>query len=280
MMAEKIFAPVSFEIAPDTPATPTGRAGEPISAATGIDRAMIAVMNEIGAVGKTERNQQQGFAYRGIAQIYDAAHYAMAKHGVYMLPEVLECTQHERATAKGGVMFLTLMKVKYRFVAADGSARESVVYGEAMDSADKSTNKAMAAAHKYCITQSFCLPYSEMTDGDAETPEPIQPRAPVARMKETQPTAAKNAAERDANIAKPPTMQEWAAGFIDRIKAAESQEALAVLFNGASKGLAAIRKASPGLYTSIMAADDVRRGELRFPPDPMSGFDDKLPDFS
>ena len=248
----------------------------------GIDTAMIAVMNEIGAVGKTERNQQQGFAYRGIAQIYDAAHYAMAKHGVYMLPEVLECVQHERATAKGGVMFLTLMKVKYRFVAADGSTRESIVYGEAMDSADKSTNKAMAAAHKYCITQSFCLPYSEMADGDAETPEPIQPRAQVARTKETQPTAAlaKKAAEHNANIAKRPTMQEWGAGFIERIKAAPSQEALDVLFNGAAKGLAEVQKALPGLYASIIEADEKRRNGMRPPPDPMEGFDDKLPDFS
>lgn len=76
-----------------------------------------------------------------------------------------------------------------------------------------------------------------------------------------------------------PTMQEWAAGFIDRIKVADSQGALVALFNGASKGLASIQKASPELYASIMAADEVRRGDLQFPPDPMADFGDKLPDF-
>ncbi len=245
------------------------------SPSIGIDAAMIAVMKDIGAIGKNQISGKEGsaygFKYRGIADVYDAAHAAMIKHGIYMLPEVVSREREERQAKSGGAMIYTFLTVRYKFVARDGTFRECTVCGEGMDSGDKSSNKALAAAHKYAITQSFVTPYSEMIDGDADTPETT-----TKRMKE----APHPPPSTPVTTAKPPTMQEWATNFIGKIKAAETQEALAVLFNGAAKGLGAIQKASPGLYASIMAADEVRRGALRFPPDPMADFDDKLPDFS
>lgn len=242
----------------------------------GIDAAMIAIMKDIGAIGKNQISGKEGssygFKYRGIADVYDAAHAAMVKHGVYMLPEVVSREREERQAKSGGAMIYTFLTVRYKFVARDGTFRECTVCGEGMDSGDKSSNKALAAAHKYAITQSFITPYSEMTDGDAETPEPTQPKTPISRTKEPSPPPP--AAETKP---KPPTMQEWAAGFIDKIKAVDTEEALAVLFNSAAAGLLKIQKASPGLYATIIEADEKRRNALRFPPDPMAGFDDKVP---
>ena len=40
-----------------------------------------------------------------------------------------------------------------------------------MDSADKSTNKAMSAAYKYAAFQTFCIPVEGTPDADADTPE-------------------------------------------------------------------------------------------------------------
>jgi hypothetical protein len=40
-----------------------------------------------------------------------------------------------------------------------------------MDSADKSTNKAMSAAFKYAAMQAFCIPTEGDNDADAETHE-------------------------------------------------------------------------------------------------------------
>ena len=154
----------------------------------GIDVAMLTVMREIGAIGKNQKNAQQNFNYRGISDIYDAAHAAMVKAGVYMQPEILSHAREERTTKSGGNIIYTFITVRYRFVAADGSFRECVVPGEGMDSGDKSSNKAMAAAHKYAITQTFVIPYSEMVDGDAEMPEQStkgRPPGPDAANKRT-----------------------------------------------------------------------------------------------
>ena len=60
--------------------------------------------------------------------------------------------------------------MKYTFYAEDGSSVSAVVQGEGMDSADKSSNKAMSVAFKYACFQVLCIPTEEMKDPDAETP--------------------------------------------------------------------------------------------------------------
>mgnify|MGYP000196155837 CR=1 FL=1 len=81
------------------------------------------------------------------------------------------CTDSTKCDTKsGGTMNYTRLLVGYSFYAADGSSVRAVVAGEAMDSADKSTNKAMSAALKYALLQIFCVP-TEMDDADAETHE-------------------------------------------------------------------------------------------------------------
>jgi hypothetical protein len=44
-------------------------------------------------------------------------------------------------------------------------------FGEAMDSADKATNKAMSAAFKYVVMQTFCIPTEGDNDADATSHE-------------------------------------------------------------------------------------------------------------
>jgi hypothetical protein len=43
------------------------------------------------------------------------------------------------------------------------------MFGEAMDSGDKATNKAMSAAYKYMAMQEFCIPTEGDNDADAAT---------------------------------------------------------------------------------------------------------------
>lgn len=55
--------------------------------------------------------------------------------------------------------------------------------GEAMDSGDKSCNKAMSAAQKYAFLQIFCIPTEEPKDTENEThsgvlPKKEQPKQP------------------------------------------------------------------------------------------------------
>lgn len=140
------------------------------------------IMAEVGHIGKDRNNQQQGFKYRGIDDAYNALNPLLAKHGVFTVPEVLDKTREERTNAKGTTLAFTCLRMKYTFFASDGSSVSAIVEGEGMDSGDKSSNKAMAVAHKYALLQVFCIPTEEQKDPDAESHE-VKPRDEVPKAK-------------------------------------------------------------------------------------------------
>ena len=143
-----------------------------------IYEAISKCMEDIGAVGKNDRNKQQGFMYRGIDAVMNAINPALTKNHVFVVPEVLEQQRQERTTQKGAVLIYSICKVKFTFYAEDGSSVSAVTIGEGMDSGDKATNKTMSIAFKYACFQVFCIPTEEMQDPDAETQDPIQPNGP------------------------------------------------------------------------------------------------------
>ena len=144
---------------------------------TGIYQAMAEILAEIPSIGKDNKNKEQGFKYRGIDDVYNGLHPLLAKHKVFMAPTVLSRASEERATKNGGALQCVTLSVEYRFFHADGSSISCTVMGEGRDTSDKA-NKAMAAAHKYALLQTFCIPTEDIgqDDPDAETPEPVQPR--------------------------------------------------------------------------------------------------------
>jgi hypothetical protein len=121
-------------------------------------------------ISKDRRNAQQGFNFRGIDQVYTALAPALVRHGLLILPRITERSVTERTTQKGGVLFYVVVKAEFDFVATeDGSKHTVTTYGEAMDSGDKATNKAMSIAYKYAAFQAFCIPTEETAiDADAE----------------------------------------------------------------------------------------------------------------
>ena len=124
-------------------------------------RAIAAVMADLSRIGisKDGRNQQQQYAFRGIDAVLNTLSPLLAKHGLVVVPRMTERTVTERHTAKGNVLFYVVVAAEFDFIAAeDGSIHTARMYGEAMESADKATNKAMSAAYKYAAFQTFCIP--------------------------------------------------------------------------------------------------------------------------
>jgi ERF superfamily protein len=123
-------------------------------------------------IAKGRKNQAQGYSFRGIDDVYNALAPALAAARLCILPNVLSREVVERESAKGGALFYTTVRVEFIFACAeDGSTHSVVTYGEAMDSGDKSTNKAMSAAYKYAAMQAFCIPTEGDNDADSQTHE-------------------------------------------------------------------------------------------------------------
>lgn len=153
-------------------------------------QAINAVALEMSKVGiaKDRRNTQQGYQFRGIDDVYATMSPVLAKHGLCILPRMMARTCVERTTAKGGVLFYVTVEAEFDLVAAeDGSKHTIRTFGEAMDSADKATNKAMSAAYKYACFQAFAIPTEGDNDADAHSHE-VRPstlnEAQAERVKE------------------------------------------------------------------------------------------------
>ena len=140
-----------------------------------IHEAIPNIMAEIGAIGKDKKNAQQGFMYRGVDDVMNAIQPLLHKHGIFIVPEVLDHKREDRVSSKGNALIYSVCTIRYTFFSSDGSSISAVVVGEGMDSGDKATNKAMAIAFKYACFQVFCIPTEEMKDPDSETPPETHP---------------------------------------------------------------------------------------------------------
>lgn len=143
--------------------------------------AVYQAINEVAAelaqmgIAKNSKNQMQGFNFRGIDAVYNTLAPLLAKHKLCILPRCLERICVERTNAKGTALFYVTVKSDFDFVGIDGIKHTITTYGEAMDSGDKATNKAMSAAYKYAAFQAFCIPTEETAiDADAETHEVVK----------------------------------------------------------------------------------------------------------
>jgi hypothetical protein len=133
------------------------------------------VMADIGGVAKTRKNEQQKYQFRGIEDMYLAAHPAMVKHGVFCAPEVIERTEYRlektNEYGKTTTWIHVMVKVAHRFYAPDGSFITVTTCGEGLDNSDKATNKSMSGAMKYALIELFCVPTEDLDDADRTTPE-------------------------------------------------------------------------------------------------------------
>jgi len=156
-----------------------------------IAQALSEVMKAVGGIAKKDKNTSQGFNFRGIDSVVNAVSPALQKFGVVVIPSVEE---YEYQTVEIGrnrtAMGHVRVKVSYTFIGANGDAIKATVVGEAMDSGDKATAKAMSVAFRTALLQSLSLPTDEV-DPDAHSYERssaedvLAPEAVIAKINQS-----------------------------------------------------------------------------------------------
>lgn len=132
-----------------------------------VQQAMITVMKAVGAVRKDGRNKHQGFNFRGIDAVVNAVSPALQKAGVVVTPELQNYERRTMQTNKGNAMNSVDVIVRYTFTGPAGDTISATVPGEAFDSGDKATAKAMSVAFRTALLQALALPTDE-PDPDEE----------------------------------------------------------------------------------------------------------------
>lgn len=138
-----------------------------------ISMAIANVKAELGPIGKKHRDDR-GIAYRKGDDVIDAIAPLLVKHQIITVPETLEVqvANVEVGKNRANMRFINV-RVKYTFIGPAGDSLQAVTPGEAMDSGDRATAKAMSVAYRTVLTQMFTI----STSGDpATSPAPAAPK--------------------------------------------------------------------------------------------------------
>lgn len=200
-----------------------------------IYQAINAVQSELAKIGisKDSRNSQgAGYNFRGIDAVYNVLSSIMANNGLCIIPRMLTRTCEERTSKSGGALFYVTVEAEFDLVSAeDGSKHTARTFGEAMDSGDKATNKAMSAAYKYMAFQTFAIPTEGDNDADNHTHEIVRTQVASSTLQALV-----------ADIAACTNEDELKAAYFEAIKVAGNDQAA---------------------KTAIIKAKDAKKGELQ-----------------
>ena len=155
-------------------------------AAPSVYTAINAVTDELAACGipKTHTNSVGQYRYRSIDDVLNCLAPLLAKHRLCVMPRVLDRQVAERVSVTQELLLSVTVRAEFVLVSVDdGSSHAVQTYGEALDPADKATAKAMSAAYKAAMIQTFCIPAPGNEDADGNSvrlsarthvPEPVQ----------------------------------------------------------------------------------------------------------
>lgn len=224
--------------------------------------AIHAVQSALSEQGIGKDRTAQGYKFRGIDDIYNALAGLLAVHKLCIIPRVISRECVERSSKSGGALFYVTVTSEFDLVGPDGSIHTARTIGEAMDSSDKATNKAMSAAYKYMCFQLFCIP-TEAMDSENHSYEVVsERRIAETKAKVQQAKAAKNEV--------PPHIAEWADldpeppdGGIEARAQAKEAEAQAVIAEEEKKGKPVKAKAAPAVSLDMLQAFGDMKTKLR-----------------
>lgn len=120
-------------------------------------------------IGKDGWNELQKYKFRGIDAVHDTLSPIYAKHKVFVTPRITSRTTEKRERQGKDPLYFVVVEAEYAIRSTvDGSTVVSgPFFGEAMDSGDKATNKAMSVAYKYFAVETWSIPLVGRDDPDA-----------------------------------------------------------------------------------------------------------------
>ena len=149
---------------------------EPITVFEAINR----VVTDVGNVGRDGYNEHQRFSFRSLEGTVNAVRDSLIQHGITIVPSYRSVEQTDLPAAPDRpVQHRSIVEGEFLITGPDGSDVTVTTIGEAMDTQGRATNKAMSAAFKYALLQTFKIASGD--DGDATdtghanfaTPQPV-----------------------------------------------------------------------------------------------------------
>ena len=135
-------------------------------------RAINSITSALSKVGiaKLRANLQDQYLFRSIDDVVGHLAPLLAQHRLCILPRVLRRESVDRPGEDGTALVGVHVLVAYDLVSCrDGSRHTVTASGEAVDPSDKATAKALSAAYKSAMLQTFCIPIGGSEEPDLTT---------------------------------------------------------------------------------------------------------------
>lgn len=118
------------------------------------------IMDDVRAVRKESLNKQGGYQFRGIDAVMSAVGPVLRKHRVTVMPHKIKSVEYATVTVGANQTRMASVRVQmvYRWRGPLGDHLDTEVPGEAFDSGDKATAKAMSVAYRTLFLQGLTLP--------------------------------------------------------------------------------------------------------------------------
>ncbi|WP_031010703.1 ERF family protein [Streptomyces sp. NRRL F-5727] len=233
------------------------------------------VMRDVMPVSKDKQNQQQNYNFRGVDDAMSAMAGPMRNHGCFIAPEVVEHKQRPRGE-KGTH---TVLRMLYRIYGPAGDCLAVTIPGEAMDTADKSTNKAMSAALKYMLFQVFMIPVDARSIDDGDRDHPVMSNTPQQRQQPPQQQQRRPQQQRGQRSQQRRPQQEQGQGqqrqrrdYAGEARQATSEEQFAAIRKAAEEA-----GAPPEYITQLDAIAAQKRAASTAPKQPAAGPQQQTP---
>jgi ERF superfamily protein len=207
--------------------------------------AINAIASELSehGIAKDRVNEADDYKYRSIDDLLERLAPLLAKHRLCILPRVRKRTLVERNDEGQRSLFHVAVKVAFTLTSVeDGTSHVVEAFGEALDPSDKATAKAMTAAYKSAMVQTFCIPIAGTEDPDHGSPR---------------------AASRDHSPEPVQGWEQWARDIEDIVSLCESQAAIDLLQERNRQLLTAISRERQDLYRQIGESFSARLDALR-----------------
>lgn len=127
---------------------------------TQIIEILNTISEEAGALAP-ERSGGVPFAFRGVDQVVGHLSPLLKKHGVVIVPEVVDRVTSTREIGNSKAITQTDLLTKFTFYAPDGSSVSATTAGLAQDYADRSAAQAQSVAFRVALLQVFKLPTTD-----------------------------------------------------------------------------------------------------------------------
>ncbi len=128
----------------------------------------------MGSIQKTRENETMHYMYASFEDFNNAISPLLAEHDLLFFGSIESSSVSEYLTKKKDITFKAVVHVRYTwFSVKDGSFFESIVVGEANDSTDKASQKALTIALKSLFRQTFSI---EASDDQLQAENNNQPK--------------------------------------------------------------------------------------------------------